>query len=130
MPPMFSFHDAPQQEVSLPDGRRWTVRVERDDEPTWDGGMFTLNFWYTRWLFARLFRALKPASMRGWRVAVVADATVTSEQLALAQTAMLLTPSMGRPVVAYEFASREQAERWAVTVYDELRARGVLPTPT
>lgn len=51
---MFPFRQAAQQEVTLPDGRRWTVRVERDNEPVFPENMFRINFWYARWLFARL----------------------------------------------------------------------------
>lgn len=125
--PIFHFRDAPQQEVTLPDGRRWTVRVERDTEPHWNGGMFTLNVWYWRWLVSRLRFYARPGSRRRWRVLVVAAAVVSSEQLAVAQTAMLLTPAMGEPLLARDFQTREQAERWAARAFDELGRSGTLP---
>jgi hypothetical protein len=125
--PMFQFHDAPQQGVTLPDGRRWTVRVERDTEPHWNGGMFTLNGWYWRWLVGRLRFYTRPGSRRRWRVVVVPEAVVSSEELAVAQTATLLTPAMGEPLLARDFPTREQAEQWAARAFDELGRSGTLP---
>jgi hypothetical protein len=125
--PMFEFRDAPQQEVTLPDGRRWTVRVERDTEPHWNGGMFTLNGWYWRWLVGRLRFYTRPRARRHWRVVVVPDAVVSSEQLAVAQTAMLPTPAMGEPAFSRDFPTRAQAEAWAALAFDQLGRAGTLP---
>ena len=125
--PMFHFRHAPQQEVALPDGRRWTVRVERDTEPHWSGSVLALNGWYYRWLASRFRFYARPRTRRHWHVVVIPEAVVSSQQLALAQTSLLITPAMGKPVFVWDFSKRFEAEQWAARVYDQLARSGHVP---
>lgn len=126
--PMFPFSQAAQQEVTLPDGRRWTVSVERDNEPSFPKSMFRINFWYARWLLARLSFAFRPEPAKRWRVVVVPDAVLSSDDMAFVTTAMPgITPAMGTAVWEQTFPKRAEAEEHAGDIFEALRRGAGLP---
>lgn len=113
------------QEVTLPDGRRWTVRVERNNEPVVPSNMFGLNLWYGRWLLSRLVFALRPEEAKRWRVVVVPDAVLSSDRMAMLSTAMPgVMPAIGSPIWQQVLPSRTAAEDRAAEIFHALN-RGV-----
>jgi hypothetical protein len=130
MPP--SFDHLHVQDVLLPDGRTWTVRVERFNEALSPEGALGWATRAVRWAAGRMSFLLRPGGQKLWRVLVLSGREqVTAPFPASASYSRWFVPEEPLAVVLNELLpTKTAAATRADALWSELHRSGELPPGT